>query len=196
MKLLNAPHVAPLTSYVEKWRRLRGGGDSIPYFDPSEAGIHARILLLLEAPGARAVDSNGLRFATGSGFVSADNDDQTAANTWCLLNEAGVNRRAHLATWNAVPWYLGDSRRIRAADLADIDEARPAIEELIGLLPELRVVVLLGRRAERAWTRAGKTELPYISAPHPSPRNLNGRPESRELIRNALTDAAAIANQD
>ncbi len=71
ISLLRAPHVSPLTEYVERLRFARGGGEAVPWFDPTEAGITARILLLLEAPGPRAIGAGGPRpAAAGSGFIS------------------------------------------------------------------------------------------------------------------------------
>jgi len=52
---LEDPHIAPLTEYVRRLRKQRGGGESVPWIDPDDGGVHARVLLLLEAPGARAM---------------------------------------------------------------------------------------------------------------------------------------------
>lgn len=108
----------------------------MPDFDPTEAGVEAPILLLLEAPGAKATRERG-----GSGFVSPDNDDGTAENMWRLLREAGIDRRREVVTWNVVPWYIGSDRKIRPADSDDLLEGRRYIQELRELLPALRVVV-------------------------------------------------------
>ncbi len=86
LALLDSPHVAPLTDFVRRLRASRAGDESIPWFDPTDAGVRARILLLLEAPGRRATAKQG------SGFVSADNDDPTAENAWHLYREAGIDR--------------------------------------------------------------------------------------------------------
>lgn len=161
--LLQAPHVAPLTDYVERLRTVRGA-DRVPFFDPTEAGIESPILLLLEAPGPRATVERG-----GSGFVSPDNNDGTAENMWRLLREAGVDRAREVVTWNIVPWYIGGDRKIRPADSPDLLEAAPFIEELLSLLSRLKVVVLLGRHAARGWERLD-FHLTTIEAPHPSPQ--------------------------
>lgn len=63
MSLLDEPHIVPLTDFVRGLRAERG--DVVPWFDPTEAGAEARILLLFENPGRRA-DA-----AQGSGFISA-----------------------------------------------------------------------------------------------------------------------------
>lgn len=109
---------------------------------PTEAGVEAHILMLFENPGRRA-DA-----ARGSGFISADNDDKSAENMWHLLREAGIDRRRDIVAWNIVPWYLGDERRIGAVRTSDIAAARPALLELLRLLPQLRVVILFGRKAQ------------------------------------------------
>lgn len=179
--LLRAPHVLPLTEFVERQRLLQAGA-AIPYFDPTEAGVDARILLLLEAPGRRSA------LEAGSGFVSPDNNDQTAENMWRLLRDAEIDRGELIATWNVVPWYIGDGTKIRPTRESDLDEARRATRELISMLPNLSVVVLLGKPAAKAWNALGLDHY-AIEAPHPSPLNLNTRPERRAEIREALKAA-------
>jgi hypothetical protein len=190
---LREPHVAPLTAFVERLRVERGGGEAVPWFDPAEAGTRARILILLEAPGPRATGPGGPRPASaGSGIISPDNDDQSAANMWHLLREAGIERARDVVTWNVVGWYVGDGTRIRAVTVRDMDEARESLRALIRLLPNLRVVVLLGRKASRAWARAAPASgVEVVEAPHPSPRALNGRPDRRRAIFDALLSARA-----
>lgn len=179
--LLRKSHVAPMTEFVERLREAKPGA-AIPYFDPTEAGVEARILLLLEAPGRRSA------LEAGSGFVSPDNNDQSAQNMWELLRDAGVDRGRDVATWNVVPWYLGDGTKIRATRPSDLEEAQEATRDLLSLLPNVRVIVLLGRPAADAWRALG-LRLETIEAPHPSPLNLNTRPERREEIRLALIEA-------
>jgi hypothetical protein len=58
--LLLEPHVAPLTAFVQRLREEQDVTRRIPYFDPLDGGAAARILLVLEAPGPKAV---------GSGFI-------------------------------------------------------------------------------------------------------------------------------
>jgi hypothetical protein len=185
-QLLQAPHVAPLTALVRRLRAAHGGG--VPWFDPTEAGVEARILLLFENPGRRA-DA-----AQGSGFISADNDDASAENMWRFLGEAGIDRRGDVVAWNIVPWYLGDDRKIGAVRASDLEQARPALHELLHLLPELRVVVLFGRKAQAGWRRARPpVDVAVLEAPHPSGRWLNGHPGDRAVIVARLRDARRLA---
>jgi hypothetical protein len=176
----------PLAEHVELIRAERGS-DRVPDFDPTEAGVLAPVLLLLEAPGGKATRERG-----GSGFVSPDNDDATAENMWRLLREAGIERSRDVVTWNIVPWYLGSDTKIRQAAQRDLDEARPHLIELLGLLPSLVVAVLIGKRAAYGW-RYLRATLPTIEVPHPSPRNLNSRPWSRAAIRTGLATARTLS---
>jgi uracil-DNA glycosylase len=185
--LLEEPHVAPLTKFV---RRLRAehGPDSVPWFDPTEAGAEAPILLLFENPGRKA------HAGQGSGFISADNDDPSANNTWHIFKEAGIDRRRDIVAWNIVPWYLGDDRKIGEVQDSDLDDARPALAELLGLLPRLRVVVLLGRKAQKGWDRtAPESPVVVLQTPHTSDRSLNREPGRRAQIIQTLKHARQIA---
>ncbi len=160
----------------------------MPWFDPTEAGVDARILLLFENPGRRADAVHG------SGFISADNNDPSAENMWGIFREAGIDRARDVVNWNIVPWYLGDENRIGNVRTVDIDEARPALIDLLSLLPQLRAVVLCGRKAQAGWDRARiAVDVEVLRAPHPSGRWLNAHPEDRDKIVAALVKAHALA---
>ncbi|MDM0002602.1 hypothetical protein QTI24_28640 [Variovorax sp. J22P240] len=102
------PHVAPLQALAERISANHDAPEGVPRFDPLDGGINARVLLLQEAPGPRAV---------GTGFVSFDKSDQTTANARHACESAGLSRR-DVVRWNAVPWYIGNEGRtkIRAAN--------------------------------------------------------------------------------
>ncbi len=171
---LREPHVLSLTEFVEELRVEAGPDACIPYFDPWDGGVDAKVLLLLEAPGPRAVRS---------GFVSRNNPDETAKNFFELSARAGLDRKSTVI-WNVVPWYIGAGTRIRAATPADLQAGLLPLPRLLGLLPKLRVVVLVGRKAERASleiTRA-RPELTLLACPHPSPMYVNRAAGNREKI--------------
>jgi hypothetical protein len=125
----------------------------------------------------------------GSGFISVDNDDQTAANVWRARSEVGLHHG--VLPWNIVPWYLGPaSRKPNAAELRD------GAEELLGLLPllpELDTVVVSGRYAQKGWKRhiahRAPDDLRVIATWHPSPLSLNNAVR-RDAFVAALTEAA------
>lgn len=190
---LDEPHVAPLNAWVRELRVTCGGGESVPWFDPAGGGVHAPIVMLLEAPGARAVGAGSPRpEAQGSGIISIDNNDQTAATCHQYLSEAGI-RRDQVVSWNIVPWYVGDGSRIRAVNTADLAKARPYLGQFLALLEWPRVVLLCGRKAQEGWARAEpRFSGVVIDTPHPSVRGLNA-PGARGRFPAALAQARSIA---
>jgi hypothetical protein len=72
---------------------------------------------------------------------------------------------------------------------------RPALLDLLDLLPKLRLVVLLGRKAQVGWRRARPAVgLPVLETPLPSGRWLNGHPEDRAVIVATLREALRLAS--
>lgn len=65
----------PLAAFVDGLRQ--DGSVELPDFDSLDGGIHACILFLLEKPGPMTA-KNGKR--NGSGFISRDDNDATAAS--------------------------------------------------------------------------------------------------------------------
>lgn len=177
--LILAPHIAPLTAFVDQLRDHTGMGRAIPYFDPLDGGVNARCLLLLEAPGRQAVKS---------GFVSRNNPDPTAKNWLLLLEEAGL-RREDTVIWNVVPWYVGEEGRIRAVRRSDVDKALQYLRELLGLLLNLRVVVLVGRKAQLAKKDIARfPNLQFRETLHPSNLVLHRSPMNRRQILESLLE--------
>ena len=139
--------------FVERLR-ARHPGRIVPWFDPADGGAEARVLYLLEKP------SRGSAVLTdGPAFISMDNPTSGARRMKALMAEAGVDRRRVLI-WNAVPWWNGRVP-VTAAELADGTEA---LGELLALLPDLRSVCLVGRKAEAVWARA-QAAGPGIAVP-------------------------------
>jgi hypothetical protein len=189
LRLLQEPHIAPLTDLVRRLRAVHGP-ESVPWFDPTEAGVDAPLLFLFENPGRRAAVTHG------SGFISADNDDRSADNAWHLYREAGIDRGRDMVAWNIVPWYLGDERAIGKVTTRDLDQARPALLELLSLLSKLRVVVLFGRVAQKGWDRMSPaSSVVVLRAPHTSGRWLNAHPEDRKKIVETLVRARELAGR-
>ena len=149
--MLALPHVAPLAAYASS---LRVHGD-VPDFDPLDGGINAEILFLLEKPGP---------MASGSGFISRDNDDPTAAATTDFMARAGLARE-RTVTWNVVPWWNGTTK----VTPTELRQGTACVCDLLTLLPAARAVVLVGRKAARAHHLLPKA-VNVFTSDHPSPK--------------------------
>ncbi len=174
--------MARLNGLVEEIRAECGCGLAVPYFDPADGGERAECLFVLEAPGARAVQS---------GFVSRDNPDETAKNFLLLNAEAGIPREATVS-WNIVPWYIGTTERIRAATASDVALGWPYLLRTLQLLPRVRVAVLLGGKAHkiRPLLRSHRPDLAILGCPHPSPLFINRERGNRAVVLGALREVA------
>lgn len=186
---VDEPHVAPLNDLVRSWRQ---DGRFVPWVDPDGGGTAARVLVLMEAPGPATVAAGDL------GFSSEDNPDPTARILKALREESGLARGDYLR-WNVVPWaLLGEGGRHRPPKVDDLVEAGPALRQLVGALPELRVVVTFGAPALNGAMRLLTVEepprlLPVLGVPHPSLRNGHRRAETRQRILVALRTAATAS---
>ncbi len=181
--------VAPLEQLVNTIRQSIRSPTDVPSIDPCDGGTRAEILLLLEAPGRRAIET---------GFVSMNNPDRTAANLLALVQDAGIDRR-HVLMWNVVPWYLGspDHKKVRPANHGDIIVASPYLQELVTLLPHLRACVLFGKAAQQAEPQLDALlAIPIFRSPHPSPVafavNMSYRQEALRALRHAAAAAASM----
>lgn len=139
-----APHVAPVSALVDRLAAPSGRAGA-PYVAPVYGGVDARVLFVARDPGPKTQAGLG-----GSGFLSLENDDASAERFANLLDEAGISVGDTLP-WNAYPWYI--NRQPRAAELEDGVEP---LRRLLGLLPRLRVVVLLGGSAQDGWKRLAR----------------------------------------
>ena len=102
--MLNLPHIAPLTAYVEELRKRDLG--YIPYFDPMDGGINAKVLFLLEKPGPKTFNDPEFE-KPGSGFISRNNNDPTAEATFNFMEQAQIPRDATVI-WNVIPGWNGE----------------------------------------------------------------------------------------
>src|SRR5690606_28654121 len=121
--------------------------------------------------------------------ISRNNPDETAKNFFLLLQAAKIDRR-RTVLWNIIPWYIGTGVRIREATATDIRTAEPALHELATLLPRVRTVVLVGRKASNKKTQWLIGDLfPAVrifSIFHPSPLYINNAPGNRDVLLQQL----------
>lgn len=183
--MLGLVHIVPLTAFVSNLRQRPSV--EVPDFDPLDGGIDASMLFLFEKPGPMtARDTSGMR--AGSGFISRDNDDQTAEATFNFMNQAGIPRKCTV-TWNVVPWWNG-TRKITAPELR---EGADLVRDLIALLPRLRVVVLVGKKAARARPHLETKNLALFASAHPSPLVRASSPDRWKAIPMEWANAARFA---
>ena len=159
-RMLREPHIAPLTDFVDRLRQKYKDWE-FPDFDPLDSGIEADTLLLFEKPGRKTSAKGG-----GSGFISRNNNDATAEATFNFLNEAGLSRK-RTVIWNTIPGWNG-TRKITPDELrAGIND----LSELISLLPKLRTVILVGKKAQKAGPliKRNNSALQLIESAHSSP---------------------------
>lgn len=154
-ELLAAPHMTQLVQYARDLRQSKGF--AVPDFDPMDGGTSASMLFLMEKPGPKA---------SASGFISRDNNDSTAQATSQFLAEAGIPRVDTLL-WNAIPFWNGTIKVTSQELVAGVVH----LADLLDLLPNLRAIVLVGRKAERALDLVSRLGLPVHTSYHPSPKN-------------------------
>lgn len=177
-------HVAALVGLADQIAAARGlaRGD-VPYPDPDSAGVDARALFLLSTPGPKA------KAGEGSGLLSIENNDPTAARCYRTLQAAGLPY-SRCVSWNAVPWPTAG----RTPTTGEMTAARPWLARLLDLLPELRAVVLLGRVAQDCWRRAAPplpAGVTVLEAPHPSNLGMN-QPGAPERLAEAVRRTAEV----
>jgi uracil-DNA glycosylase len=185
--LVGSPHLAPLTNLVS---RLRTQGLDIPDFDPLDGGCGGTVLFVHESPGRRA------RRKTGSGYISQNNDDQSAANFYRLRQEAGVDRK-NITLWNIVPHFCGNTSNDSKITRADVEAGSRHLLDVISKMPNIIAIVLCGRKAQQAipWVHDAYPHLQLLFMPHCSPTNLNRRPQDREEIKRVLGTVSKLIGQ-
>ena len=181
--LYTEPLSQPLRRYVAGLRDRRG---DVPDFDPAEAGVEARILVLHDSPGARTEGDE-----TASGFVSVDNDDAASESMWQARREAGL--RHGVLHWNIVPWHLPPARTSPTAK--EVADGAAELAALLPLLGSLHAIVLSGRSAQRSWAKVSARlgdAAALVSTWHASPGAVVVRGRREELVRD-LQRAAELA---
>jgi uracil-DNA glycosylase len=166
-------NTAILDAFVEDLRSKRQDPRDVPGFDPTNGNINAKVLLVLEAPGPRAVKSKR---------VSIENEDPTARNLKKLLTKTDL-KPEDLIIWNVVPWYCGNDEKTKIVPPSskDLTAGIGFLCQLIGLLPNLKSVVLVGGTARKAHVRlSATTDARILSCHHMSQRVYNSNSAAAE----------------
>ncbi|WP_104118428.1 uracil-DNA glycosylase [Arthrobacter sp. B1805] len=152
---IHLPFITTINSLVEDLREDEPptGRGWVPYVAPNHGGAEAPVLSVLRDPGSMTSE------ARGSGMLSVENDDVTAALQCELLENAGLTPK-NITPWNAYPWYRHDQSS--GLSSRQVTEGIDPLRRLVGLLPDLKVVLLQGREAQLLWKRFSK-EHPEIA---------------------------------
>lgn len=162
------PHVAPINALADRVADAEGiARGLVPYVDPQLGGVDATVLALLDNPSTKA------EAGTGSGLLSLENDDPTARKSATHYNEYGLTP-GEVVHWNVAPAPVAGARN---GSSTDAERARGArwLPELLELLPNLRVVLLMGANARDGWRRSWLTPAGIViptQVPHPSDRGM------------------------
>jgi len=181
--MLDQNHIAPLAKYVEALRK-KNPELEFQDFDPLDGGTGADMLFLLEKPGPMT-SPTGKR--QGSGFISRNNDDPTAEAVFNFMQQANIDR-SRVVLWNVIP---GWNKKIKTTN----DEIRRGIEELgnlMPLLPHVRIVVLVGKKAQRAAPFMSEFAVDIAMSAHPSPKVRSIYPKVWNAIPDQWRDAGSL----
>jgi uracil-DNA glycosylase len=148
--------------------------------------VHARVMLLGEAPSHRGCRFTGIPFCsevefvhkplllgaqglrpTSAGSPAQPMSERSAAVIWDELDRAGCAREVVL--WNAFPWHphaAGNVTSNRKPRLAEVAQGHGPFEALLACFTHDIAVFAVGKVAEDALRRWGRPCAGYIR--HPS----------------------------
>jgi len=138
---LHIPRIAPITDLVDALRRRRPY--DVPYVAPMYGGVKARLLMVVASPGRETRAAPG-----GTGFLCIENPDRAAATVKRLMSEADIDPLV-MMPWNACPWFTDGP----SPSPAELEAGVEPWVQLIRLLPDLRVLMLMGGDAQKGWRR-------------------------------------------
>ncbi|MCZ4552246.1 uracil-DNA glycosylase [Gordonia rubripertincta] len=182
-------HVAPLNRLADNIADSLGlPRGHVPYVDPDQGGVNARLLVLLDNPSTKA------EAGTGSGLLSLDNSHRTARN----CREAYARHKvswSDVVHWTVVPFPVAGAKD-GGSTPAERSQAAQWTEQFVDLCPRVEFVLLLGGAARDGWDRAtidrDLVVLPGM-IPHCSDRGLNSA-GGRERFESAVAQASTLLN--
>lgn len=147
---LRAAHVAPLNDLIGRLGDAKGGV-RLPLAAPWHGGIHAPALIVLNDAGEPREETT---------FMCLRNPDRAAERQRHLMTEFEMDP-ADFCHWNGYPWPRTDPKRDLTPEQSL--EGGGALLEVMGLMTDLQMLLLLGRKAQDA----ADTVLPEIHAAFP-----------------------------
>lgn len=182
------PHVKPLNDLADRIADSEGlPHGQVPYVDPDQGGVNARMLVLLDNPSTKA------EAGTGSGLLSIDNNDRTARNIREAYARHGVNH-SDVVHWNVVPFPVAGLKN-GGSTPAERQRAARWTREVVELLSDLEIVLPLGGAARDGLKRASlvRPDMYVVpgNIPHCSMRGLNNG-DGRAVFEKAIETVAGL----
>ena len=176
-ELLYLPHIAPLTQWIKNYKAK---GIDMPWIDPADGGVNARILILLQSPARSNLVPR---------FVSQDNPGPSQQNLNSFLKQARI-KRENIIIWNTIPWLTLHNENVSPTK-ENINKGIAIIKTLMPLLKNVSIVILAGAVAlqTRKFFAQAYPDVVILSMPHPSPVSLCRSPSVSEKIKNTLHQA-------
>lgn len=142
LQAVDDEHMAPVSDLVRRLSAERPELEGAPWVAPHYDPRVARILSLSSNPGPGAGGS------TGSGMLSAENDDASAERMLNVYTAAGIDSE-NVVPWNAFPWFVH-------AQLPDgltrdhIEQGVIVLRRFLELCPNVVSIVAHGSDAHRS----------------------------------------------
>jgi len=175
-------HIASLTRQVQCYHDK---GVDMPWIDPADGGVKARMLILLQSPARSDLTPR---------FVSLDNPCPSQQNLQRFLKQTGIKRK-DIILWNTMPWLTLSGKKL-SPTRNNITKGVGILKSLMPLLKNLTVVVLAGSAASqtRSFFEREYPHLTLLTMPHPSPLSLCRSPSVTEAIKTTLHQAYLLIN--
>jgi hypothetical protein len=150
----------------------------VPNF--ADEAVHtAPILAVLQDPGNSGAEE--------SNECSIDNDDPTARRQKAIIAEVGIDR-TEIVFWNFFASY-DTGKKFGVESQKKWGEK---LEELIVLMPDLKVILVFGTAAWQGMRFVKlKEPINLIAAPHPSNRGIS-QPDAKDRLKRAWERAESI----
>ncbi|MFI8695980.1 UNVERIFIED_ORG: hypothetical protein EDC92_12448 [Dietzia maris] len=185
---LRDEHVAPINALADRVADAEGlKRGLVPYVDPQLAGVEATVLALLDNPSTKA------EAGTGSGMLSLENNDGTAIRCSSVYNEYGL-APGDVVHWNVAPAPVAGAKNGESSGSERHRGAR-WLHELLELLPNLKVVLLMGNNARDGWKRSGLNPAGVLipdEVPHPSGKGMANHNAHLRLHRGLVAAMTAV----
>lgn len=142
-----AEHIRPVNEWIDAQCTPRRW---MPYVSPVHSA-KAHVLSVVRDPGPATEWGGHFGDVEGGrrGFLSLENDDETAEESLRLVTEVGGLDTRDVCPWNAHPFYVGHDKSLTANEIGEGSKYLKLL--LREVLTDVIVVVLQGTEAKKCW---------------------------------------------